>query len=389
MQIRLLSGQERALAEDLWDYCFEKRGTPFFDWYFSKYCRTGNILGAFAQEKLAGMVHLNPYALLMNGETIPVSYLVGVAVAPEFRRQGLFRDMLAESFSELNRRGQPLTILKPTAAGLYTRYGFACCYYRLNYSLPFDGLLKLPYSGKYEFAAVRDSDWPCLQAVYSGFTAGYNGQVRRSETQWLNMLGESAHKGAGRAVLARAGGQARGYLFYTLSEDCFRVAEMAYLDNAAKLALLSFAAQHFSQCANFSWLAPADDLTFLEFARDNHYPVYQPFMIGRIINPPEAVARLKLPSPPSAVNIALTDGIIAENNAVFKLSGAHGAARLDRTEEAPRVRLGIGALAQLCFGAHSPDSLLAAGCLETADQAALACLRAVFAVKTNYINEYF
>ena len=112
-------------------------------------------------------------------------------------------------------------------------------------------------------------------------------------------------------------------------------------------------------------------------------------MMVRIINPAQAVARLKLPAPSDDVCLALTDSVLDENNAVFKLSEAQGLAQLMRTDETPQARLGIGAFAQLCLGAHSPDSLHDAGYLETNDQGALRSLRAVFPARLNYINEYF
>ena len=112
-------------------------------------------------------------------------------------------------------------------------------------------------------------------------------------------------------------------------------------------------------------------------------------MMGRIVSPMETIAQLKLSAPPYDVCIALTDSVLTENNAVFKLSGVQGLAQLTHTDEEPQVRLGIGPLAQLCFGAHNPDSLHTAGFLETSDQAALNALRMVFPARVNYINEYF
>ena len=37
MDFRLLQESALSQAVDLWDYCFEKKGTPFYEWYFREY----------------------------------------------------------------------------------------------------------------------------------------------------------------------------------------------------------------------------------------------------------------------------------------------------------------------------------------------------------------
>lgn len=37
MDFRLLQESALSQAADLWDYCFEKKGTPFYEWYFREY----------------------------------------------------------------------------------------------------------------------------------------------------------------------------------------------------------------------------------------------------------------------------------------------------------------------------------------------------------------
>ena len=46
MDFRLLQQDTLSQAADLWDYCFEKKGTPFYEWYFGEYALKQNrILG--------------------------------------------------------------------------------------------------------------------------------------------------------------------------------------------------------------------------------------------------------------------------------------------------------------------------------------------------------
>ena len=391
MLTRLLKKRELRQAEELWDYCFEKRGEPFFEWYFSAYCRAENILGAFDADNLTGMIHLNPYTLLLNRQPIGAPYFVGIAVAPQYRRRGVLRLLLEASFKMLRKRGQPIAILMPSAAGVYLPYGFAYCYRRLSYrlSLPELGRAFLK-TADYEFTFAALADWPLFQAVYDQFTLPFNGCALRGEREWLAVLGEVLYKGVGRAVIAKNAGKVCGYMLYALEGDIFRVIELAWFDEAAKASLLGFASQHFSQCGHFSWLAPAHDLTYLQFAEDKHYPVALPSMMARVIDPVQAVSALALPMlSRDLLRIGLFDGVIEENNGVFALKAQGGEARLSLTEGPPDVTMDIGAFAQLCFGAYAADDLWLGGRIGVKDARCREMLQRVFPVRKNYINEYF
>ena len=104
MDFRLLNAQMLPQAADLWDYCFEKKGDPFFEWYFKEYClKQNSIIGGFDGDKLACMLHLNPYAITLRGQQVRLPYIVGVATAPEYRGQHLTRPMLETAFTVLRR----------------------------------------------------------------------------------------------------------------------------------------------------------------------------------------------------------------------------------------------------------------------------------------------
>ena len=82
MDFRLLNSAFLPQAAELWDYCFEKKGDPFYEWYFSEYClKQNSVIGGFDGDKLACMLHLNPYAITLRWQTLRLPYIVGVATA--------------------------------------------------------------------------------------------------------------------------------------------------------------------------------------------------------------------------------------------------------------------------------------------------------------------
>lgn len=69
MEFRLASAGDLPQVMGLWDYCFEKKEDPFFQWYFREYCLQHNkVVGGFDEEgRLRNMLHLNPYQVLLRG----------------------------------------------------------------------------------------------------------------------------------------------------------------------------------------------------------------------------------------------------------------------------------------------------------------------------------
>lgn len=124
-------------AAELWDYCFEKKGDPFYEWYFSEYClKQNSVIGGFDGDKLACMLHLNPYAITLRGQTLRLPYIVGVATAPEYRGQHLTRPLLETAFTVLRAQGAAFALLMPINPAIYKPYGFDYCYYRHYYQMP-------------------------------------------------------------------------------------------------------------------------------------------------------------------------------------------------------------------------------------------------------------
>ena len=114
MDFRLLNSAFLPQAAELWDYCFEKKGDPFYERYFSEYClKQNSVIGGFDGDKLACMLHLNPYAITLRGQTLRLPYIVGVATAPEYRGQHLTRPLLETAFTVLRAQGAAFALLMP------------------------------------------------------------------------------------------------------------------------------------------------------------------------------------------------------------------------------------------------------------------------------------
>ena len=142
MEFHLINEKNIAKVESLWDYCFEKKDSYFFKWYFTEYCLKQNaILGGFnKQGALATMVHFNPYKLKLRGMEVPTSYLVGVATDPAARGKRATKELFEMAFAILKAQGKFFVILMPELAGVYQPYQFAFVYFNHRYEFPLRAL---------------------------------------------------------------------------------------------------------------------------------------------------------------------------------------------------------------------------------------------------------
>ncbi len=392
MIYRVVNAERMPQVEELWDYCFEKRQEPFFQYYFNEYVGKNNmVIGGFEKfgpedaegkqrEKLRTMVHVNPYMLRIRGEEQLTPYLVGVATAPEARGQHAFGPLLTTTFDVLRSEGFTFATLMPIYAGIYLPYEFAYCYYGLQYKMKLADVGRELAKAKGKELAVERMELSkeLLAPLYAKLTSNYNGVPMRTDFQWQKLLTVHGLEGMQCAVVYRAG-EACGYMFYYLSEGRNR--------------LLQYAAMHQSSATDFSWLAPAWDKTYLGFADQALSPQLRPFMMARCLDARKALAQVVVPEGAQAgsVVLLLTDKVIDRNNHLLKLEvGAEGLS-VKSTIDVEEVTMDMGAFTQLYFGAFSATELFEAGRLrvKAGAEEKLSLFDKLFPKQRNFINEYF
>lgn len=394
MLYRMVGKERMPEVEALWDYCFEKKDTPFFQYYFKEYCGKDNmVIGGFdklgEREVLRTMLHLNPYMLRIRGQEQLVPYIVGVATAPEARGQHLFRPLLETAFEVLRSQNFTFATLMPINAGIYLPYEFSYYCYRHAYKMPL-AKLQLTKAGS-ELAVERcELSAEVLAPLYERLTAGFNGVPKRTPFQWKKLLTVSALENTQCAVVYREG-QAAGYLLYTLANGVFNAVELLAEDFAAKNRLLRYAAQHKSEAQEFRWLAEAWDTTYLYFADQSLTGSLEPFMMARCLDARAALAQLQAPQdlPEGEVAVLLTDNVIERNNHLLMLRTAPGKLEAVSTLAEEEVTMDMGAFTQLYLGAFSATELWEAGRIQCAQPKQLQLLDKLLPKCRNYVNEYF
>jgi predicted acetyltransferase len=393
MDFRLLNEETLPQAAALWDYCFEKKETPFHQWYFSQYCLKQNrILGGFEEGRLATMLHLNPYVIRLRGRDFRVPYIVGVATDPEARGNHVMGQLMDTCFTMLRAMKVPFAILMPIHAGLYQPYGFSYICRRSHYRVPLDSL-DLAGSALATLA-VRRIPTPeaenVIAPVYEKALTRYNGYAERDHRVWENLL-ITANQEAIETVIVKEDADVLGYALYNRDGETVKVQELITVSAPARLRLLQYFKGFYGNYRTLDWLAEEDDLTYLRLTHQEMAPRCAPFMMGRVVNAAQLLSELPVPS--SLVGkelvIGVRDDTIALNTMLVKLRFSDKGTELLNTLEAPAALMDVGTLMQLAFGIYAPEQLLHAGLLHVETEVALAVLMELFPKQVNYINEYF
>lgn len=111
-------------CKTLWQQAFGD-GDDFIDSYLMRYYTRSRMLTAECEGKTAAMLHLLPF----ESELGRITYIYGVATAPEFRGRGLASQLMREAMRLIEERGDDAAFLIPTPGKerlpkFYARFGF-------------------------------------------------------------------------------------------------------------------------------------------------------------------------------------------------------------------------------------------------------------------------
>lgn len=129
MEFRKLKQEEHGWTRALYEEAFPEDGRAFTDYYYQWKTRDNVIFAALEEEKICGMVHLNPVTMWMDEKLQELHYIVAVATRKEYRHQGIMRRLLNLAEKYMKEREEAFTFLMPASEAIYKPFGyrFFCC----------------------------------------------------------------------------------------------------------------------------------------------------------------------------------------------------------------------------------------------------------------------
>lgn len=338
---RLSTMDMKEEVKKLWRICFDD--TPdFVELYFRMRYREELNMGIVRNGRLLSALQIIPYGMSSWGTVFPAAYLSGVCTHPDARKQGLMRQLLAQTHRRLYAESCPVSTLIPAEPWLFDCYGVSgyapvFCYDWTTVTVPEEedtSFHLLEYKedneGVYAYFDQKMHERPCC--------------IQHSEKDFQVILAD-LYLSDGQLWVARnpESKEVCGLAFCVpQTEDCL-INELMYDEESVKRALICRACHHF-HVSRAEVLHPSSD--------DKH-------RLGmlRIVRVDDILTRYAAAHPSEERCWIITDPEIPENNGCFQIQ--QGCFQRVDIPTAHAEPITIGQLASLLWkNAHPYMSLM-------------------------------
>lgn len=280
MDIRQLHTEEFDVSNDLSEYAFQYTLSAERRASAKAKFKAERVWGAFNEGRLEAKLTLLPLQVYIQGRSVLMGGIAGVATWPENRRQGLVAKLLTHALQTMNESGQMLSCLHPFLIPFYRKFGYEIyCDYK-EYTIPVE---KFPQRTEIEGSIKRGTvDIEILDRLYSQFAGQYNGTLIRDKDWWENsVLGNNGQQ----AVFYSKAGEPEGYVLYKVDNKELVIDEFIYINEQARSGLWMFLVNHDSMVTGATLkLVPSNDLLPFLLPDPRIQQESHPYFMGRIVN---------------------------------------------------------------------------------------------------------
>ena len=329
-----------------------------------------------------------------GGADLAAPGVTSVAVAPTHHRRGIMRELMTTELARYREDGFAVALLTASEAAIYGRFGFGVAteYRRIEVDTRRAAWLERP-AGVDRLHMVSGADAAAVvPAMHDAARRRRSGGIRRTDALTDAYLADPPSRRLGAsgrfyAVHHDETGTPTGVLAWRTRQNWgssgpHHVAEVEPIavDDETERTLWAFAFS-LDLVTTVSAVRPVDE--WLPWAlvdrravrtadRGDHLHV-------RILDLEPLVAARRFATS-GAVAVSVDDPQFAEVGGSWLVEGGPDGGSAERTGRDAELRLGVGALASLLFGAASASALAAAGRLDATSPEALATADALFAV---------
>lgn len=205
--------------------------------------------------RVVGTATMFPAKLWLSGVPLDIGAIAAVGVLPEFREQGITRQLIEHFIQQAAQENFAMTFLFPSSHQLYQKFGFGAVSDLHAYCIAPSNLVDFPEKEK-----VRNfeaDDLAMMRVMYKGQMTWHNGWFSRSNEWWDRII-----KDWPNIVVFDNDDMIDGYLAYDLyvndqGQQVLHVREFFAAEGVAFRGLIGFLANQ-QTVEVIEYLAPAD-----------------------------------------------------------------------------------------------------------------------------------
>jgi predicted acetyltransferase len=347
---------------------------------------------AFVDGQLASTLAAYPFRMRFNGATADVAGLTAVGTLPQYRRRGLLRRTITQSFREQRERGQSMAILWASFGGIYQRFGYgpASNFVGYDFDPRWAGLHPgLESHGAISVTTDREAALPTMKQIYRKYSSPRNLMLHRVEVSWnfgVCRALDKKHK-THIATYHNTDGEPTGHLVYQVeAEDKespnqrLEVCDFIALDVDAHIGLWQYLLAHDLVSRVKMGPVPEDDpspLLVQEASKLGRRLGEGLFL--RVIDAERALGLRPYGERGRLVIEIRHDPWCDWNEGVFEIEADGDERRVKRSSGVPDLTLPPRSLASLLAGHSSASQLARAGLLDAKDDGVLTRADRMFA----------
>ena len=176
---------------------------------------------ALVDGRLATSFGAWPFRVRLNGRSVGMAGVTMVGTWPEFRRRGLLRQVMTQSFADQRDEKQSIAILWASMAAIYQRFGYGAATTGTRYRVDrrFIQFRDGEQAGGRVRLVSKEDARPTLAAIYKEYNRPRNLMVQRAAPLWEARLGGDGSERNQYGVYHDSAGTPRGYVVYRISYD--------------------------------------------------------------------------------------------------------------------------------------------------------------------------
>lgn len=341
---------------------------------------------AWVDGKIATTMGTFPFTVRLNGAPVAMGGVTAVGTMPQYRRQGLLRQVMGLGFRQMRERGQSIAILWASMGAIYQRFGYGLASPQIGYSFdPRFAGFAFPQepSGRVELMDKEDA-YPTIKQLYIQYATPRNLHIHRSSILWqVGTLRPSKKSHPVYVGVYRNGdGEARGHVIYETSQShrdepgpdqVLNVKDFVYLDMDAFRGLWEYIRRHdlvgrVNIRGAFGEDDPARDL-LLEPRMLNRNVSDGIWM--RIVDVEKAIPQRPYGGRGALVFTIQGDTMCDWNEGAWEMETDGTTTEIRRSDRQPQLSMSPNALATLVSGNRSATALSRIGLVAAHDERAL------------------
>ena len=214
MQIRKLEQSEHGRTKELYREVFSTDSDGFVDYYYTEKVKDNQMYVMEDDDKIVGMLHLNPYTLKVNGLDKETNYIVAVATKEEYRKRGIMRNLLTKALHDMYEEHQTFTFLMPAAESIYLPYDFRTVYKQnhMYYSTEHEGK-------GFDIHELKEEECEELAGFMNQFLAAYYQVYANRTREYFERLKKEYESDGAKLMLYRKDGNIVDMRPWVMNED--------------------------------------------------------------------------------------------------------------------------------------------------------------------------